>query len=221
MSLWNFLIFTCAVPAPLPEKKRKKKLTREDEERWREMFIEASSGNKSIYEELLNEMGDYLRGFCRRYVFVESNIDDCVQNCLMAIHKSRETYDPNRPFGPWFFAIVRFKIIDDIRARTRKSKHEFSHDFSEGNAPGSQESALANQETELLDSIDTEKSVRLFMSKLNDSQREVLHLTKIEGKTIKEAAKILKISESATKVRVHRASGALTKLIKDEFSKYA
>jgi len=59
------------------------------------------------------------------------------------------------------------------------------------------------------------------MSKLNDSQREVLHLTKIEGKTIKEAAKILKISESATKVRVHRASGALTKLIKDEFSKYA
>jgi RNA polymerase sigma-70 factor (ECF subfamily) len=56
---------------------------------------------------------------------------------------------------------------------------------------------------------------QIFRS-LSDQHREVLVLTKIIGFSIAETAEKLNISESATKVRVHRAMGTLRQLMARE-----
>ena len=52
-----------------------------------------------------------------------------------------------------------------------------------------------------------------MLDSLSPQQREALTLTKINGLTIAEAATQLSISESALKVRVHRAIARLRRLV--------
>ena len=42
-------------------------------------------------------------------------VEDVVQEALITVHKARHTYDPARPFGPWFYAIVHSRLIDVLR----------------------------------------------------------------------------------------------------------
>ena len=45
--------------------------------------------------------------FVRRRLRDQADADDICQEALLAIFKSRHTYQPARPFEPWLFAIVR------------------------------------------------------------------------------------------------------------------
>jgi RNA polymerase sigma-70 factor (ECF subfamily) len=49
-----------------------------------------------------------------------ADVEDLVQETLLAIHVRRHTYDPDQPFTPWVYAIARYKLIDYLR-RTRAS----------------------------------------------------------------------------------------------------
>lgn len=221
-NILNFLILfgllsltLCAVPSP----GRGRRLTQADENRWKELFIASSDGDRHAYTDLLTEMGDYLEGFCRRYLFSEDLVENCVQNCLIAIDRSKQTYDPKLPLAPWFFTIVKRKIVDEIRRKNRKSdllsdasdyEDSQAHNFSSKNTPVSDS---------LNGEIDIEAATGFFLNRLPNQHREVLQLTKIDGYSIKETAEKLEISQSAAKVRVHRATKELTNLISKEFSK--
>jgi RNA polymerase sigma-70 factor (ECF subfamily) len=46
-------------------------------------------------------------------------VEDLVQETLLAMHTRRDTYDPQRPFTAWAYAIARYKMIDRLRGRAR------------------------------------------------------------------------------------------------------
>jgi RNA polymerase sigma-70 factor (ECF subfamily) len=45
------------------------------------------------------------------------DVEDLVQETLMAVHTRRATYDRAQPFTPWAFALARYKLIDHWRRR--------------------------------------------------------------------------------------------------------
>ena len=47
----------------------------------------------------------------------DADIEDAVQETLLAIHLKRHTWDPSQKLGPWVNAIARHKIIDAMRRR--------------------------------------------------------------------------------------------------------
>src|ERR1051325_1901984 len=51
-------------------------------------------------------------------------IDDVVQETLLTVHRARHTYDPSRPFAPWFYAIAGSRLIDVVRRERRISHRE-------------------------------------------------------------------------------------------------
>ena len=76
----------------------------------------AQQGEERAYAELLV----LLTARARSYVRVRTRapvawIDDVVQEALMAIHDARHTYDAQRPFAPWFYAIVHYRFVDMVR----------------------------------------------------------------------------------------------------------
>ena len=75
----------------------------------------AHRGDKRLYERLLRETAIAIDRYIRRRFGALSFVDDCVQECLLAIHNARHTYNPERPFRPWLFALVRNKTIDLLR----------------------------------------------------------------------------------------------------------
>lgn len=61
----------------------------------------AQDGNRQAYEDLLTRVSGLVLAFVRRRVGDAPWSEDVMQECLVALHKARHTYDPARPFAPW------------------------------------------------------------------------------------------------------------------------
>ena len=170
-----------------------------DEARWSGWLARAQTGDEQAYGELLGELAGVIRAYLLSRFGALDNLDDCVQECLLALHQARHTYEPGRPFRPWLFAIVRNRTIDQLRRLPRESS-------SAGEVSGVEEVPYAGPEPG--DAIDTGR----LLSRLSQNLRETLILTKIMGYSTRECADRQGVSESVVKVRVHRGLRKLRSL---------
>ena len=79
-------------------------------------MIAALDGDGAAYGELLAILSGYLRGhFRRRLGGGAADVEDLVQETVLAIHLKRAVYDRAQPFTPWVYAIARYKLLDHYR----------------------------------------------------------------------------------------------------------
>lgn len=171
-----------------------------DEQRWSHWMGQAQKGDEQAYNLLLTEISQAITAYLRARFGSEEIVEDCVQECLIAIHNARHTYNTKRLFRPWLFALVRHKAIDMLR-KNNNYKSMLERSYISGNTD-----SYTMQEME---------HGSIFAA-LKPAHREALTLTKIIGLSIAEAANQLEISESALKVRVHRAIKATRKILDAE-----
>ena len=69
-------------------------------------------GNQQAYAALLQCTARFLKPYLSRRLNAASEVDDVLQEILISIHKARHTYDGNRPYKPWAFAIAKFRLQD-------------------------------------------------------------------------------------------------------------
>lgn len=160
----------------------------------------AQRGDRRAYEQLLRELGSAIELYVRRRFASLMFVEDCVQECLLAIHKGRHTYNPQRPFRPWLFAIVRNRVIDLLRGNY------------EGNGAPGADAAHIYAHPDPGDEL----AAGDVLDRLAPQQRRALTLTKIYGYSVAEAAAQSGISESAMKSRVSRALRAASQLLERE-----
>src|SRR5216684_2096823 len=90
-------------------------------EPWAKMMRAAIGGDEAIYRRLLVEIGRSVRGMARgalsRARVGDADVEDVVQETLLAIHLNRLTWDGGLRLAPWVAAIARHKIIDAMRRR--------------------------------------------------------------------------------------------------------
>ncbi len=172
-----------------------------DEQRWADWMAQALRGDRTVYGRLLAELGHAIEAYLRANFGNLDALEDCVQECLLAIHAARHTYDPTRPFRPWLFTVVRHKAIDVLRQRA--SWH---------NLVTTTDDVDAAQEVNFVGVID---GVRM-LEQLSPDHREMVLLAKYGGYTTAEAAARLGISESAAKARLLRGLAAIEKLLAQE-----
>ncbi len=84
---------------------------------WPALMARAQAGDRDAYNQLLKAMVPAIRGFVRKKIADEALIEDVIQETLMAIHRVRHTYDPQRPILPWVAAISAARAIDALRQR--------------------------------------------------------------------------------------------------------
>jgi RNA polymerase sigma-70 factor, ECF subfamily len=162
----------------------------------------AKTGDESAYHEFLLALAPYLRGFFRkRMQSCPDQVEDLVQEVLLAIHAKKHTYDPQLPVSAWIHAIAKYKYVDFLRARHRDVGNQNLDDVSE---------MLSYS-----DSVSRESSIDIerLLDGLPSSFSIPLRLTKLDGFSIKEASEISGLSESAVKVGVHRGLKKLSKLL--------
>lgn len=91
---------------------------RATEQDLRALMVAGLGGDAKAQRDLLRALAPLLRGyFMRRLRGAEDDIEDLVQDVLIAIHSRRATYDPARPFTAWAYAVARYKMIDHFRRR--------------------------------------------------------------------------------------------------------
>jgi RNA polymerase sigma-70 factor (ECF subfamily) len=168
------------------------------------LMIRGLGGEAAAHAQLLSAMVPYLRGyFARRLANAAADVEDLVQDTILAIHTRRASYDRNQPFTPWAYALARYKLIDHFRRQgVRKTEplEAAENIFATENA---EEGAVRSDLGKLL-------------SSLPERQRAVLESVKLHGLSTAEAAQASGMSESAVKVSVHRSLKSLAKKVRDE-----
>lgn len=175
------------------------------QDRLRALLIAAQHGDAQAYGEFLRQLAPFLRGwFRRRLQSLPDDVEDLVQETLLAVHNGRHTYDPGQPVGGWVCAIARYKMVDLLRARAgREALHE----------PLDDEGAELLSDAEPA-AAEARRDLGLLLQQLPDRQRLPIQHVKIEGLSVAEAARRADMSESAVKVGVHRGLKALAALIR-------
>lgn len=171
-------------------------------DKWSKLMYEAQKGNKQSYNQLLREISKVISAFIRTRIKDKDMAEDITQEVLISIHKARHTYDSDRTFSSWMFAIAKYKLIDHLRKAQRTTKNEVSDDGFIDNMV----TLESDDGMELL-----REELHLAIEKLPEKQRNAVKLLKLEGHSIKEVAETTGMTESAVKVTAHRAYKALRK----------
>jgi RNA polymerase sigma-70 factor, ECF subfamily len=159
------------------------------------LMKQSLAGDQRAYAALLLETSRLLRPFLAKRLSFTNEIDDLLQEILISIHKARHTYDGNRPYRPWAYAIAKFRLQDHLRAHYSDQLHH-SDDLSE------MEDYLHEDVTETAISYE---SISGEVQRLPEKQATILRLMHQEGYTAKEVAEKIGMNESAVKVAAHRA----------------
>ena len=166
------------------------------EDQLKALMLAALAGNARAYEQLLSLAAERLRRYFRRRLERESDVEDLVQEVLIAIHRKRASYAPALPFTAWLHGIARHRLIDHFRREGRRVTVPLD-DAAELQETGGAEAAMAAADLETL------------LATLPPKQATAIRLTRISGYSVSEAAAQSGQSESAVKVNVHRGLGKL------------
>ena len=174
------------------------------EARLKDLLLRGLDGEAPAYQAFLTELSAHLRAYFRkRLARLPDEVEDLVQESLLAIHNKRQTYDAGQPLTAWVHAIAKYKLVDLLR---RRASREVLTD-------------PLDDEMDFLSSSDGEaaeakRDLGKLLGQLPDRQRLPIVHTKLEGLSVTEAAQLTGMSESAVKVGVHRGMKALAALIR-------
>jgi RNA polymerase sigma factor (sigma-70 family) len=170
---------------------------RADEASLARLMAMSQNGDRQAYAALLHECQRWLKGYYSRRV-APAQLDDLVQETLMALHRKLASWDSSRPFLPWLAAIARYRWVDHLRGLYRADECALDTDI----AGHDEEPAIAARIT----------LERLF-GVLPPAQARAIALVKIEGLSIAEAAQATGQSEALVKVNIHRGLKKLAHMI--------
>lgn len=169
---------------------------RASEEQLSAWMVAGLDGDAACHAALLGALVPLLRVFFqRRLNDGGGDIEDLVQEVLIAVHTRRATYDRNRRFTAWLFAIARHKMIDHYRKTRRLTTIEGLDDIL------------------VVEGFERASNAQIDIDRLLDTlppkQARAIRRTKLDGLSTVEAARDAGIGESDVKVSVHRGLKAL------------
>lgn len=169
------------------------------------LWLRAQAGDEAAYRESLRCIAARLRGYLRqRLQGLPDEVEDLLQEVLLALHLHRGTHDPAVPVSAWVLAIARHKLVDLWRRRGRRDDlHEALDEVDESQLVAEPESG------------ESRRDLGRLLTELPAAQQQAILLTKVEGLSVAEAAKRTGASVAAVKVQVHRGLKRLAQLVKE------
>jgi RNA polymerase sigma-70 factor (ECF subfamily) len=176
----------------------------ERESRLRALLLRGLEGDGQAYQAFLQALSNHLRAFLRhRLSGLPDEVEDLVQETLLAVHNQRHTYDAGQPLSAWVQAIARYKLVDLWRRRARQESLQVPLD--------DEMDFLAATDSE---SAEAQRDLQVLLDTLPDRQRLPIIHTRLEGLSVEETAQRTGMSVSAVKVGVHRGLKALAEKIR-------
>ncbi len=167
-------------------------------ERLDALMATVRGGKEAAYGQFLTEASHAIRNTLARRIGADADLEDLVQEVLIAVHDKRHTLDPGRPVLPWINAIAKYKLIDHWRKKGRSPI------------------VLEDADDEVAADEFAGMDVAVLLDQLPEAQAEAIRLTHIEGLTGAEASERVGIGLSAMKLRVHRGMLRLKELVAEK-----
>jgi RNA polymerase sigma-70 factor (ECF subfamily) len=164
----------------------------------------AQAGDERMYRELV---GRYVRpALAVAWEFADTleDAEDVVQESFLRVVQALDRFDPERPFAPWFFTILR----NVARNAVGRRKMRFHAALAEAEG---EEAARDTRPTpdELADYLELQARVDLELASLPDMQRTCFRLCLLEGLSSSEVAEALNVNDATVRTHVYRARQAM------------
>lgn len=181
-----------------------------------QLFEQFIRGDETAFEGLVDRYHKQIYVFLVRFTGRPELADDLTQETFIKVHQAAASFDLDKKFRPWVFAIAANKARDMLRSIGR-SLH-----------PVSIEAGRTDEDRSLIDIIPSDQevpevglmereraeSVKTAVMTLPENLREVLLLAYYEDMQYKEIAEALGIPLGTVKSRLHKAVNAFGRLWK-------
>ena len=173
---------------------------------WGDRMRAAIAGDAVAYKALLADLARTFRITVRATVarggYGNEDVEDIVQETLLAVHLKRDSWNPELPFSPWVNAIARYKIADTMRRRGRRVIVQID-DF-EGVIP-----APETDDSEIADA-------GRLIARLDARAQRIVRAISLEGLSTSQVAAELGLTDGAVRVALHRALQKLAEIYRSD-----
>jgi len=181
----------------------------------------AQKGDTYAFEELIRRYEDRIYSLAYRILHDKEEAYDVLQETAISAFKNINRFKGKSSFSTWIYKIaLNFALMRKRKQKSLLKKAQILQpedddeisqfvDISEKqNITDWSENPILNLENQELKDLLMES-----LNKLPEKYRNVLILKELEGRSVEEVAKILGISTSATKTRLHRGRLYLRELL--------
>jgi RNA polymerase sigma-70 factor (family 1) len=163
-------------------------------------------GDKKAFENIYWMFRKPVYGMAFRYLKDHQLAEDAVQDVFFKLWVKRDTLNPDMPFEPFLFSILKNHVLNMIKIKKRRILRQF--EYREMNT-------RINKETDA-DAIlaDTQRIFQEGLDQLPEGKQLVFKMKRFEGYTNKEIARELNISVHTVKSQFYKASKFLRSFVK-------
>jgi RNA polymerase sigma-70 factor (ECF subfamily) len=178
-----------------------------------ELMERYCDGDAAAFQELYRLVAPRILSYFLRMARERALAEDLLQMTFLKIHKARSAYVRGAEPMPWIYAIAHRTFLDEARKRQRARVT-----LSPGGDDVPEQAAridglAADAQDEPQKDSERYQAALAALAQLPEKQREAVVLTKLDGKSIAEAAAITGTTPGAMKVRAHRGYEALRKAL--------
>jgi RNA polymerase sigma factor (sigma-70 family) len=176
-------------------------------DRFEEVLAAARTGAEWAWRLLYTDLAPILTGYLRSRGAVDP--EDVTGEVFLQVVKGLPAFEGTEDgFRSWVFVIAHHRLLDDVRARSRRPQDAVPTEAMAGFR------GAADVEEEALGSVSLDE-LRRVIEELSPDQADVLLLRFLGGLSIDEVAQAVGKRPGAVKALQHRGVKALTKLLGD------
>jgi RNA polymerase sigma-70 factor (ECF subfamily) len=165
----------------------------------REILERFRSGDEAAVKAVYERYGGPVFSLSMNILRDRGLAADATQLTFIKAWRAASTYDPERDFGPWIYAIARRTAIDIYRSEAKRPPVAGGEVVSL--SPG-------------LETVWEVFEVRAALDRLPDEERNVIKLSHFDGLSHAEIAARLGIPVGTVKSRSHRAHARLLEMLR-------
>ncbi len=175
-----------------------------------ELMAGVQAGSRDAFEQIYARWSPALFRFLMRRTGARQNAEEALSETFLRLYRSRDAYDPSRPFRPWLYTLASRSGVDALRAE--RSGFRLALDAL---AAPVRESVLARQdarqdrpdrEAELLDLM------LVALSQLGPVDRRIFLLS-LEDFNATEIGVMLELNPAAVRKRLSRLRASLARTL--------
>jgi RNA polymerase sigma-70 factor, ECF subfamily len=176
-----------------------------------EVVTRVLAGDTALFEIIIRRYNQRIYRVVRSILREDAEAEDVMQDAYVRAYEHLDQFAGRAQFRTWLTRIAVHEALARLE-RGRRFDHPTPNEGFEGDVMDLFASRQRTPEQQAADS-ELRLMIESAVASLPDLYRSVFMLRDVENLSIEEVAGILDLSQSAVKVRLHRARRALRKMI--------
>ena len=165
------------------------------------LVVRVQRGDRDAFDELARRYARRAFAVAYRILRDTHDAEDLVQDAFIAALDGMRSFDPARPFAPWFFKIVVNRSLNAANARSTRERyvtviHVWNNDAGAADVDPAERSEIRTR-------------FRTAIEALPRHQRLIVELSDIDGRSSAEIGEMLDLPRGTVRWHLHQARQSL------------